>query len=101
MPDAEQAASLGRRLVEERLAACVNVIGAVRSIYRWESRIQEDDEALCLVKTHPALYERLCARILELHPYAVPEVLAFAADDGTPAYLEWLRAATATETPPE
>jgi periplasmic divalent cation tolerance protein len=97
MPDAEQAASLARVLVEEGLAACVNVVPGVRSVYVWEGRIQEDEEVLCLVKTRPAVFERARARILALHPYEVPEILAFAVDDGSPTYLDWLRRATGDE----
>jgi periplasmic divalent cation tolerance protein len=95
LPDAERATALARTLVGEALAACVNVVPGVRSIYRWEGRIQEDDEVLCLIKTRPALFDRVRRRILELHPYEVPEILAFGVDDGSPAYLDWLRAATA------
>jgi periplasmic divalent cation tolerance protein len=94
MPDAERAASLARALVGEGLAACVNVVPGVRSIYAWEGRIQEDQEVLCLIKTRPAIFDRARARILELHPYEVPEILAFAVDDGSPAYLDWLKKAT-------
>jgi periplasmic divalent cation tolerance protein len=94
MPDAEQAAALARALVDERLAACVNIVAGVRSIYQWEGRLQEDDEVLCLIKTRPAVFDQARQRILELHPYEVPEILAFSVDDGSPAYLEWLRQAT-------
>ena len=94
MPDKERATSLGRALVDEGLAACVNVVPGVRSIYQWEGRVQEEDEVLCLIKTRPALFERARDRILALHPYEVPEILAFAVDDGSPAYLDWLRKST-------
>ena len=94
MPDKEQATSLARALVGEGLAACVNIVPGVRSIYQWEGRVQEDDEVLCLIKTRPAAFDRARARILALHPYEVPEILAFAVDDGSPAYLDWLRKST-------
>jgi periplasmic divalent cation tolerance protein len=94
MPDPERAAALARILVGEGLAACVNVVPGIRSIYRWEGRIQEDDEVLCLIKTRPALFERVRRRILELHPYEVPEILAFGVDEGSPTYLDWLHDAT-------
>lgn len=99
MPDAERAAALARTLVGEGLAACVNIVPGVRSIYRWEGKLQEDDEVLCLIKTRAAIFDRVRARILELHPYDVPEILAFTVDDGSTAYLDWLRAAT-TGPPP-
>ncbi len=93
-PDRARAETIARALVDERLAACVNIVGPVRSIYRWEGRIQEDDEVLCLVKTRPELFAALCERVRELHPYQVPEILAFEVADGSAAYLDWLTAAT-------
>ena len=97
MPDSEQAASLARTLVDEGLAACVNIVPGVTSVYVWEGRLQEDSEVLCLVKTRPAVFDRIRQRILELHPYEVPEILAFTVDDGSPAYLDWLRRATSDQ----
>jgi periplasmic divalent cation tolerance protein len=94
MPDKEGAAALARTLVDEGLAACVNIVPGVTSIYVWDGRTQEEAEVLCLVKTRPAVFDRLRQRILELHPYEVPEILAFAVDDGSPAYIDWLRRAT-------
>ena len=94
MPDRERAISLARALVDEGLAACVNVIPGVHSVYQWEGRVQEDEEILCLIKTRPSVFERARARILELHPYEVPEILAFAVADGSPAYLAWLKKST-------
>ena len=94
MPDKERAASLARALVDEGLAACVNIVPGVKSIYQWEGRLQEDEEVLCLIKTRPAVFDRARARILELHPYEVPEILAFAVDNGSPAYLDWLKKST-------
>ncbi len=90
MPDSDQAESLARTLVDEELAACVNIVPGVRSIYRFEDKIHEEDEVLCLVKTHPALFERLRDRILALHPYDVPEILAFKVHDSSRAYIDWL-----------
>jgi periplasmic divalent cation tolerance protein len=97
MPDTAQATALARALVDEGLAACVNLVPGVKSIYQWEGRTQEEEEVLCLIKTRPAVFDRARARILELHPYEVPELLAFAVDDGSPEYLEWLRRATTPE----
>ena len=94
MPDKERAASRARALVDEGLAACVNIVPGVQSIYQWEGRLQEDEEVLCLIKTRPAVFDRARARILELHPYEVPEILAFAVDNGSPAYLDWLKKST-------
>jgi periplasmic divalent cation tolerance protein len=94
VPDKDTATTLARALVDEGLAACVNIVPGIRSVYQWDGRLQEDDEVLCLVKTRPAVFDRARARILELHPYEVPEILAFAVDDGRPDYLDWLKRAT-------
>jgi periplasmic divalent cation tolerance protein len=90
VPDREQATALARILVDERLAACVNIVTQVRSVFRWEGQIHEEDEVLCLVKTRPELLSRLCDRVSALHPYQVPEILAFDVADGSPMYLDWL-----------
>jgi periplasmic divalent cation tolerance protein len=97
-PNAEEAAKLARALVEERLCACVNIVSNVRSIYRYENKIWDEPEVLCVAKTRPALFERVCARIMELHPYDVPEILAFNVDEGSPAYLLWLSESTTPQT---
>jgi periplasmic divalent cation tolerance protein len=81
---------LAQRLVEERLCACVNVLPAVWSCFRWEGRVECAEELLLVVKTAAAAAPRLRSRIVELHPYDVPEVLEFAASGGLPAYLAWL-----------
>ena len=94
-PDRDRAESIARVLVGERLAACVNIVTGVRSIYRWEGQIHEENEVLCLVKTRPDLFATVCARVTALHPYDVPEILAFEVAEGSAAYLDWL--ATATE----
>lgn len=96
-PNTDEAAKLAHALVEERLCACVNIVPGVRSVYRYDDKIWDEPEVLCVAKTRPALFEKVCARIMELHPYEVPEILAFNVDDGSPAYLLWLREST---TPP-
>jgi len=93
-PTPERAAEIARALVEERLAACGNVIPGVRSIYRWEEHVQEDGEALLLLKTTAARLEALRARVLELHPYEVPEVIALRVVAGHAPYLAWVAQAT-------
>jgi periplasmic divalent cation tolerance protein len=91
-PDAETAARIARTLVEERLAACVNLIPMVRSIYRWEDKVCDEAETLAVIKTTAERYAALRARVTELHPYQVPEVIALALADGHPPYLAWLAA---------
>ena len=93
-PDAEVAAQLARRLVEEGLAACVNLVPGVRSVYRWQGAVQEDAEILLIAKTRAALVDALAARVRELHPYELPEVIALAVAAGSEPYLDWVRGAT-------
>lgn len=87
---AEDAERIARALVERRLAACVNVVPGLVSVYRWKGNVEKNDERLLLIKTRrerlPALREALAA----LHPYELPELLALPVEAGSPAYLEWL-----------
>jgi periplasmic divalent cation tolerance protein len=87
---AEEAGRVARALVEKRLAACVNVINGVRSVYRWKEAIEEEEEVLLLIKTSRALVEELRAEIERLHSYEVPEVIALAVVDGSERYLAWM-----------
>jgi periplasmic divalent cation tolerance protein len=93
-PTAERAAELARTLVEERLAACGNVVPGLRSIYRWEGKVEDEPEALLLLKTTRARFEALRDRVLALHPYQVPEVIALPVEAGSAAYLDWIAAET-------
>src|SRR5512139_2849116 len=93
-PSPERAAEIARTLVEERLAACGNVVPGIRSIYRWEGKVQDDAEALLLLKTTRARFDALRERVLALHPYDVPEVIALPVEDGTERYLAWIAAET-------
>ncbi len=94
LPSAEKAAELAKALVEERLAACANLLPAIRSIYRWQGKLQDENEVLVLLKTRAEHLERLKLRILELHPYEVPEVLAVPVEAGYQPYLDWLAGET-------
>jgi periplasmic divalent cation tolerance protein len=98
-PSAEQAAALARALVEERLAACGNVLPGLRSIYRWKGAVQEDGEALLLLKTTRARLEALRARVVALHPYEVPEVIALPVEAGHAPYLAWIVDSTSPAAP--
>ena len=93
--DKPGAAALATRLVDERLCACVNVLPGVRSVFRWEGKVDTADEVLLIVKTTAAAVPALRARIAALHPYEVPEILELAADGGAPSYLQWLAGAVA------
>lgn len=96
-PDRLDAVALARTLVEEGLCACANLLPGVRSVFRWQGRIDTADETLLMLKTTTALRERLRARIVALHPYEVPEILEVAVDGGWPAYLQWLCNSVTTE----
>ena len=93
-PTPERAAEIARALVEERLAACGNVVPGLRSIYRWEGKVQEDAEALLVLKTTRARFDALRDRVLALHPYEVPEVIALPVEAGSAPYLAWLAGET-------
>jgi periplasmic divalent cation tolerance protein len=96
-PSLADGQAIARALVSERLAACVNVVPGVRSVFFWEGQLQEEDEALLLIKTRRARYEALQRRILGLHPYSVPEVLALPVEAGSPRYLAWVGESVSTE----
>jgi periplasmic divalent cation tolerance protein len=85
---------LARTLVEERLAACVNVLPPMRSFYRWQGAVQDDDERQIVIKTAPERLQALEARLRVLHPYELPETLVLTATGGH-EYLTWIRESTA------
>lgn len=89
-PDQAAARKLADALVEEGLAACVNVLPAMESIYRWQGRINRDSEHLLLIKSAQQKYSQIQQRILDLHPYELPEIIAVPISEGLPAYLDWL-----------
>jgi periplasmic divalent cation tolerance protein len=98
VPDVDAGARLGRALVEERLAACTNIIPGLRSIYLWKGAVEDTTEVLCLIKTRRELLGAVEKRIKELHPYDVPEILGVAPSTGNEPYLRWLGESTlATE----
>jgi periplasmic divalent cation tolerance protein len=90
----EQAATIANALVGEKLAACVNIVSPVRSIYRWNDRVQSDREHLMIIKTRASLISRIEVRVKELHSYEVPEVIALPIIAGAKPYLAWLLAST-------
>ncbi len=90
-PDLETGAGIARALVESGLAACVNLVPGIRSIYRWEGAVQEDAEVLLVVKTRADRARDLVDRVVELHPYDLPEVVMLPAVGGSLAYLDWVR----------
>jgi periplasmic divalent cation tolerance protein len=91
---ADNAGLIARALVEERLAACANIVPGVRSIYRWEGRVVDDAEWLLVIKTERTRFAALEARVRALHTYTVPEVIALEVVEGSRPYLEWLLGAS-------
>jgi periplasmic divalent cation tolerance protein len=89
--DEEQALTIARELVARRLAACVNVVPGLRSVYRWQGKICRDTEYLLLVKTLGSEYDAVAATIRELHSYELPEILSFPVERGDERFLAWIR----------
>lgn len=90
VPEAKSGEKIARALVKERLAACVTISPAVRSVYRWEGKICEETEFVLLIKSRAALFDRLEAGIKKIHPYKVPEIIALPIEKGSGDYLAWL-----------
>lgn len=89
-PDGGTGEAIVRTLVQERLAACGNIIADMRSIFWWQGRVDTEAECLVLLKTRASLLDQLARRLDELHPYDVPELLAMEVDRGAIAYLDWV-----------
>jgi periplasmic divalent cation tolerance protein len=90
VPDVDTGCALARRVVGEHLAACGNVIPGLTSVYRWDGELQEDSEALLVLKTTERVLSDLKRRVMELHPYEVPEFLALPVTEGHAPYLRWV-----------
>ena len=97
LPDADSAGRISRLLVEQRLAACVNILAPCHSLYRWEGKLEEAEEVPLLIKTSAARYAALEEAIRAYHPYELPEIVAVRIEKGLPAYLAWMAAATAAQ----
>ncbi len=89
-PSPEKAADVGRALVTEGLAACVNIVNPVRSIYSWKGEICDEQETMAVIKTTRATFEAMKARLVALHPYEVAEVIALPVEGGHAPYLAWI-----------
>src|SRR3990170_4819722 len=87
----EEGDRLAHTLVEERLAACVNRLRPIQSVYRWEGKIEQSEEELLIIKTRGELFDRLKTRVQELHSYSVPEIIALPILEGSEPYLKWLK----------
>jgi periplasmic divalent cation tolerance protein len=95
LPDRATAEKLAGVLVDQRLAACINILAPCRSVYRWQGAVQQEEEHPVLIKTTQDAYARLEAEIRAHHPYELPEIVAVEIERGLPAYLEWVAAETA------
>jgi periplasmic divalent cation tolerance protein len=89
-PDVELAVNVTKELVESRLAACGNILPKVQSIYRWEGKVESSDEVLSIFKLDRSRYSEFEEKIRSMHPYEVPEIIAFPVSKGLPAYLDWV-----------
>lgn len=98
VPSQEKAREIAFQLVEKGLAACVNMLSPINSIFTWEGKVEEQQEVLLIVKSRQAIFQdKLLPAILEAHPYQLPEILALPVLEGNPAYLDWIIESTTGE----
>lgn len=95
MPSSDIGKKIGQAIIEEKLAACVNLVGPVWSCFQWKGECSEDSEYICIFKTTRTLYATLEKRIVELHPYETPCIVAFSIEQGLPAFLSWVKESVA------
>ncbi len=96
--DLDKGVVIARALVEQKLAACVNIVPEIRSIYFWKGQVCDETERLLIVKTRQSLFPEVQRTVREMHPYEVPEIISFAIDDGLSEYLGWIDEVTKEST---
>lgn len=97
LPDAHSAKLLAESLITQKLAACVNILGACQSIYHWQDKLECTNEVPLLIKTQKNLYSAVEKAIVKTHPYELPEIIAIHIDGGLPAYLQWVDTQLSTQ----
>jgi len=96
VPDEGTATRLAETLVQNHLAACINIIGPHKSVYEWKGKLEHDTEFLLIMKTSRQCFEALAEKVVQLHPYEVPEIIALPVLAGNAAYLDWVKQQTAS-----
>jgi periplasmic divalent cation tolerance protein len=91
VPDEKTAGQIADALISEKLAACINIVPSIMSVYRWNDAIEHDQELLLLIKTSVSVWPLLEARLLELHPYELPEIIAVPIHTGQTDYIKWIK----------
>jgi periplasmic divalent cation tolerance protein len=94
VPSVDEARRIAHEVVIDRLAACVNLVTGIVSVYEWENEVREEPEVLLVMKTRGTLARRLTEKIIEIHPYDTPEVVALPVTDGSRAYFDWIESVT-------
>lgn len=94
-----EAEKIAEKLVETHLAACVNILPAIKSVFRWEGKVNQEEEILLIAKSEKACFEKLQKRVQEIHGYEVPEIIALPIIAGLPEYLNWITAETQSKSP--
>lgn len=97
VPDESEAVTISKALVDEKLAACVNIVKGIRSIYSWRGKIEDEPEILLILKSRRHLFKKLQSRVKELHSYSVPEIIALPIIEGSEDYMKWLESVTLAE----
>ncbi len=96
-PDKKSANMIASVLVEDRLAACVQILGPIQSCYTWKDKVEHTEEYLCIVKTVQRHYKAVEKRVISIHPYEVPEILMIEIQDGSSPYVQWIREMTSKD----